>query len=235
MNIRFASMVATGAVVACILPAIAMADLTITFDENGNGMGNLGGTSWILRGQPAIDPWGLRAAIAFDLDQAPFLKALTYPIGTLSDNVAPKLTEGDVLLFTPAEGFSDIIRFNYGVNGKPPFGTIVVYSDGDDGSPSLADVSAQEMPVRLTNSIWLPEQSTANGWSGLKGYTPQGPGWLSYDDAGNPIRHRLAQPGYMPGYTVTYDFTSDPVPVPGAVVLAALGLGLVGWVRWRLA
>jgi hypothetical protein len=224
---------------AAAFPAVALADLspvvTITFDEDGHGAGDLAGHTWTLRCEEVADPWGLRIAYAFNLPSAIFESALTYYVGD-PPAFTPSVMEGDILLATPTEGFSDIIRFNYGVNGvdgTPPYATIVVYSNGDDSYDSLADVPKQAMPVRLSNLLWMPKQSNEDGWTGLQGYTPLGPGWESTVD-GQIITHRLAQPGYMPGYKVTYNFTSQPVPVPGAVVLGFLGLGLVCRVKRRL-
>jgi hypothetical protein len=43
-----------------------------------------------------------------------------------------------------------------------------------------------------------------------------------------------AQPGFAPGFSVTYKFLSEtsPVPAPPAVVLAGLGAGCVAWRRY---
>ena len=126
----------------------------------------------------------------------------------------PSLVAGDVWLIEPGPGAnSDLIRFNPAIPGTPYPASLLFYSDNSDGADGPADTG---FPTALyTNVLSIPEVGSegANGAS----YTPT-----------------ANQPGYVDGFTVTYQFISDSdVPEPSTVLLLVSGLGLVcvGWRR----
>jgi len=130
----------------------------------------------------------------------------------------PALVAGDlILLENPAGGLSDIIRFNpAGTGGNPAYpASVVFYSDIEVGeAPVLADIG---FPTAMyTNTVTLLEMGV-EGNNGIV-YTPT-----------------ANQPGFVPGFAVTYNIISDsPVPEPSDVLLALSGAGLI-WFKLRRA
>jgi hypothetical protein len=112
----------------------------------------------------------------------------------------------DVSLVKPgtAAVVSDVIRFN---TGGP---SIVFYSDFD------ADA---EQPGNLADK-------------GFPGAFYQN--HIFRTDDGSFYKPTDSQPGFVPGFQVTYQFLSDPSPVPAppAVVLVGLGAGCVALRRY---
>jgi hypothetical protein len=122
--------------------------------------------------------------------------ALTY--GLLNP---PGLVEGDlILLETPVGIISDIIRFNPNQNG----GSLVFYSDNFDGADALADTGFPSAIFTSNHAVIEVGPEGANGVT----YTPT-----------------AGQPGFVTGAgsPVTYVITSDAVPEPCSLALAALG------------
>jgi hypothetical protein len=114
----------------------------------------------------------------------------------------PALVAGDVIVQDAGGLISDIIRFNPAGTGNPAYpASFVFYSLLGGGA--LADTG---LPTgRYTNLVTILE-----GPSGLITYTPT-----------------ANQPGFVPGFTVSYVFNSSPdVPEPATMFL--LGTGLVG-------
>ena len=182
----------------------AVSNISISFDENGNG--NI------------INDAGLITPLEFGVDTPPIGNATLYYILPYS------VTEGDVVLYenqiqlaVAAPVISDVLRFlNLYSPEKGPQARVYVYSDakGDETSPELADTG---IPTDfMDNVIAMTEQGTEYGWNGLNDYTPQ-------LIAGAP-----SQPGSMTETTVTYNFTSD-VPEPATICL--LGLGALTLIR----
>jgi hypothetical protein len=134
----------------------------------------------------------------------------------------PSLVAGDVILLEPGGGglISDILRFNpAGTGGNPAYpASLVFYSDVFDGPNSLADTG---FPTDLyTNTVSFIETGPEAGPNGLFSYTPT-----------------ANQPGFVPGFTLTYNFISDPasVPEPASIVMAGTSAlaGLGFWWRRR--
>jgi hypothetical protein len=115
---------------------------------------------------------------------------------------ASGLVAGDLLLF---EGnvMSDILRFN-----STATGSVVFYSDISDGADALADTG---FPLALyTNTVSAFEIG------------PEGANGFVYTPTAN-------QPGFVPGFSVTYDITSDAAPEPATASLILIaGIALFG-------
>ncbi|HZO89442.1 MAG TPA: PEP-CTERM sorting domain-containing protein [Chthonomonadaceae bacterium] len=124
----------------------------------------------------------------------------------------PDLVAGDVLLFD--EGISanvlDVIRFNpAGTGGDPNYpASLLFYSDDIEGFDSLADTDSPPGAF-YSNQVSIPEVGPEDNNGAF--YTPT-----------------ANQPGFVPGFAVTYHFISDAaVPEPGALALL-LTSGLTG-------
>jgi hypothetical protein len=190
------------ALVGC-LSGSALADgcPTITVDENGNGTLNF--TTGGGCGAGVVVP--TTGVLAADPGPGGLASVLTYSL--LSP---PSLVAGDVLL-TDGGLPLDVIRFNPAGTGGPSYvASLLFYSDNIDGVDSLGDTPSPPSSF-YRNNVSIPElgSETNNGAF----YTPT-----------------AGQPGFVAGFTVTYDFISDgtgaPVPEPGTLML--LGTGLVG-------
>jgi hypothetical protein len=180
----------------------AVSNISISFDENGNG--NI------------INDAGLITPLEFGMGEP--------SVGgheTLYYILPYSVTEGDVVLYEnqiqlalTGPVISDVLRFvNLATANQA---RVYVYSDaeGDEPSPELADTG---IPTDFMGNVTaMTEQGTEDGWNGLNDYTPQ-------LIAGAP-----SQPGSMTETTVTYNFTSD-VPEPATICL--LGLGALTLIR----
>ena len=131
----------------------------------------------------------------------------------------PSLVAGDVLLLEGVGGpFFDIVRFNpAGTGGNPAYpASLLFYSDNVPLSDSLADTPGP--PTSLyPNRDTIVEIGTE--LSNSASYTPS-PG----------------QPGFVSGFSVTYDLISDGtrvVPEPASWTL--FGVALIGLGAARLA
>ena len=122
----------------------------------------------------------------------------------------PSLVAGDLLLFDSANVLSDIIRFNLAGTGDNPsyLPTLVFYSSSADVPPTPADTG---FPLsNYTNTVSLTETVLSDGAIGVV-YTPT-----------------AGQPGYVSGFTVVYNLTSD-APEPASVSFCLIGaLALFG-------
>jgi hypothetical protein len=120
---------------------------------------------------------------------------------------------GDVLLQESVGGpRSDVVRFNAWNPGTGYAASLVFYSDIEDGADALADVGFPT--ANYTNLLMLVESG------------PEGNNGVVYIPT-------AGQPGYVPGYTVQYNITSDSVPEPGTLGLLAAGLGLISFRIFR--
>jgi hypothetical protein len=128
----------------------------------------------------------------------------------------PSLVAGDVFMTDPGEdSTSDIIRFNPAGTGSADYeASLVFYSDNSAGVTALADTG---FPTSFyTNTVTIPEVVSGGGSGAV--YTPNS-----------------SQPGYVTGFLVTYDITSDTsaVPEPASISLIALAGGaLLAGKRW---
>jgi hypothetical protein len=193
------SLALAAALLALVGPARAQAPLPalITVDENGNG------TVRFPPG-PSIT---LPASLQPDPGPGGLGSVLTYDLLG-----PPSLVAGDVFLNDGPPGGSldaeDVVRFNpAGTGGNPNYpASLVFYSDSVDGFDSLADTPGPPNAF-YDNQVIIPEVGTEAGNGAV--YTPL-PG----------------QPGFINGFIVTYDLSSD-VPEPGALSLL-FGVGLSG-------
>src|SRR5215471_8297285 len=114
----------------------------------------------------------------------------------------PGLVAGDIFLTEGAPGaqtLSDVIRFNPAGTGNPGYpASLIFYSDIDAVIDGTADTG---LPIAFyTNTVTLAEIALGGGQSGAA-YTPN-----------------AGQPGFVPGFAVSYMFISD-TPEPGTIAM----------------
>jgi hypothetical protein len=128
----------------------------------------------------------------------------------------PALVAGDVFLLE-GTAVSEVIRFNPAGTGNPGYpASLLFYSVNDDVDhpPNIADTG---LPTAFyTNQVVLPEVIIPGGEGGAI-YTPND-----------------SQPGFVPGFSVTYRLISD-TPEPNTIVVATVAgvLGLVVYAARR--
>jgi MYXO-CTERM domain-containing protein len=130
----------------------------------------------------------------------------------------PSVTAGDVLLQDGVGGpVFDVVRFNDyntgGVQGYPA--SILFYSDNTDGFDSIGDTPSPPGAF-YANNLTIQEI----GPEGLNGavYTPL-----------------AGQPGFVPGFNVTYDLVSDGVITPEPPAAATFAFGAFGLIALVVA
>jgi hypothetical protein len=126
----------------------------------------------------------------------------------------PSLVAGDVLLTEGVGGpVFDVVRFNPAGTGSPSYAaSLLFYSDNVDGFDALADTPSPPGSF-YTNTITIPELGTELDNGAI--YTPT-----------------AGEPGFVAGFSVTYDLISD-VPEPPSWSL--LGVALIGLLGARSA
>jgi hypothetical protein len=175
----------------CVAATVANAQFAVdtTVDENGNGL--ITNTAGFRRALPATmapdpGPGGQPLALTYDLLNP------------------PGLATGDLIMFEPGGGISDIIRWN-------PNGTLVFYSDNIEGDFDLADTG---FPAALYANQFIIDEVGPEDSNGVD-YTPT-----------------IGQPGFVAGAAgpVRYHIISDTqTPEPGSLALL-VGLGVSGGV-----
>jgi hypothetical protein len=161
---------------------------------------------------PASAPVPTSGVLAADPGPGGLLSALSYNLLG-----PPGLIAGDlVLLEPPGSTISDIIRFNPAGTGSPGYpASVVFYSDNLDGGGDLADTG---FPSTLyTNVVTVTEVG------------PEGNNGFLYTPTAN-------QPGFVTGFSVTYDLISDSAPEPASATLMLVAAGsLLAGRRWLVA
>jgi hypothetical protein len=189
------------AFVACLC-STALADNLPLITVNENGQGTLDFTS----GGGGVTP--LVGKLLPDPGPGGPPSVLTYNLLG-----PPSLVAGDVLLQDGVSGpILDVVRFNpAGTGGISTYpASLLFYSDNIDGFDSLGDTTA---PPRLlySNVVTILETGTEGNNGAF--YTP------------------LAnQPGFVPGFAVSYNLQSDVTPVPEPETFSLLGISIVGLV-----
>jgi hypothetical protein len=121
----------------------------------------------------------------------------------------PALVAGDVLMQDGIGGFVlDVVRFNpAGTGGNPNYpASLLFYSDNVDGFDSPADTPSPPHAF-YTNTVTIQEVLLSPGVEGAM-YTPND-----------------GQPGFVPGFAVSYVLVSD-IPEPSTLLVAGTGAGL---------
>jgi hypothetical protein len=123
----------------------------------------------------------------------------------------PSLVAGDLMLQETVGGpLSDIIRFNPAGTGPGYPASLVFYSDTGD-----------ELPAPLADT-GLPTAFYANTFTALETTLPGGLSGIIYTPT-------ATQPGFVPGFSVTYQIVSDvPEPATVSLFLVAGGVLLMG-------
>jgi len=164
---------------------------------------------------PGGAPFNVPGVLAADPGPGGLALALTYNLLG-----PPGLVAGDLILLEPGGGglISDIIRFNPAGTAPGYAASLVFYSDNLDGADALAD---RGFPTALYgNNITFTEVGPEVGPNGFT-YTPT-----------------ANQPGFIPGFGVTYVIRSDlapAIPEPSSLalcgVMGTLGAAGAAWKR----
>jgi hypothetical protein len=168
-----------------------------------------GNGTLVFPASPAIPVPGVLVA---DPGPGGLLSALSYNLLG-----PPSLIAGDLILLEPGGlNVSDIIRFNPAGTGTPAYpASVVFYSDNLDGADALADTG---FPASLYTNVVTVTEAGPEGSNGFL-YTPNSD-----------------QPGFVPGFAVTYNFISDDAPEPASAALMLVAAGsFLARRRWLIA
>ena len=178
---------------------VAIGTVVLMVDDRGDGLVNYGFGDVAFRGSLAPDPGpgGLQSALTFGF------VGLSFPD-------EPPLQAGDVLIRNNVTGILlDVLRFNPedagGVLGYIP--SLVFYEIGPPHNPS--DLAATPVPPSsfYSNTLTMLVEGT------------EGPTSITYDPG-------PGQPGFVPGFAVTYGVVPQVPKVPEPASTAILGVAL---------
>ena len=185
--------------------AVPIGTVVLTVDEQGDGVVDYGFGNVAFRGVLAPDP-----------GPGGLQSALTFGFVGLSFPHEPPLEAGDVLIRNAStDALLDILRFNPagtgGMTGYIP--SMVLYSIDPQGT-ELADTPVPPSSF-YDNTLTLLESGT------------RGPITLTYEP-------EPGQPGFVPGFTVTYGLVPQVPQVPEPTGIAIFGVALAALATIRL-
>lgn len=184
--------------VSSVTPTQSQNNPIVTVDEGGTGSLQF----------PASALIPLPGVLQADPGPSGLTLALTYNLLG-----PPALVAGDVFLRERGDStllpvISDVIRFNPAGTGNAADASLVFYSDIADGSHALADTG---FPTAFHTNTKTLDETTLGGNVGYFGYTPT-----------------PNEPGFIPGFAVTYNFISEhAVPEPASLLLVVIGGGIL--------
>jgi hypothetical protein len=121
----------------------------------------------------------------------------------------PGLVAGDVFLVEGGNVVSEVIRFNPAGTGNPGYPASLVFYSDNVGVDNIPDIGDTGFPTAFyTNQLIIAEVG------------PEGANGAIYTPTAN-------QPGFVPGFAVSYELISD-TPEPASITLLGLGAATLG-------